>query len=1034
LYKSLFSLVYILCYTFLLSAQSNVEIADNLFLNKKYSAAQSIYNQRIISGDYNESILFNHAKCSKELFNSDALFLYTKFLNEYPYSFLINDVYTDIALIYYRSKNYSEATKFFKKIDQNLLGIDLQFKLAYCYFKSDSVIDASYYFSKIISSNSNFSDPSRYYLAHILYSLENYDKALENFLKLKTSEKFTSIIPYYIAQIYFIKKDYNKVIELISKMISDLEPSRYSEMNRLLAEAYFHTNDFNNATIYFENYMRESEPSDYDLYLLGLSYYNTSNYQNAIDNFVMISSSSDTLIQYSAYYLGFCYINLNNLNYAMQAFKKSSDLNFNLTLKEESYYNYAKLSYELNLPFDNTLKVLTSYNKIFKRSLKYNEEISSLLVNLYQGSSQYINAYNQLNSLVSLDDDKQLVMQNISCILGVQSYNKQNYNEAIRYFKKSNNFPISSEIYFMSCFWLAESYYKLKDYENAISIHKKIAYISDKKLNEYVINQKYNNAYCYYNTKQYKSAIEYFKIFENNSKDSLYLNDTYLRLADSYFMRKNYFKAHEYYQKTINYSLFDIDYALYKSSIAAGLLNKNLDKVKNLKKIVSDFPNSIYFDVSLYDLANYYKAINNYDVSLKYYNQVIEYSGESNLLSGSYLGKGMLYLNNNEYNKALDNFFTITNKYSKTKYFKEAILGIERAYTSLGKIEDYLVFIESLPNYSLSKLQQDTLIYNTAFIKFSEKNYESANEIFKKYLDDFVEGNFYVDALYYYALSSIELNDSSTATLYYNLILENSDQKYREQSLVYFARKYYNSKNYDLSNKYYVDLQEVMSSNSLKREVLIRLMHGYENINRKKAANYANKVLDFDKKDDWLLSKAYVIIARNAFDNGNYIKSNNLYKKVSLISRYAEGAESMYYIAYFAFLNDSLSNAEKTIFKLADDYHSDHYIAKGFILLSDIYMNQDNAFQAKATLESIITNHDGADLIKLSKKKLKNILDNEQKNKTKIETISTINISENDFEYFFDYDTVQVVNFDFEVLPLDSLKLNNSNINNNLDE
>ncbi len=1034
MYKSLFSLVYILFYTFLLSAQSNVEIADNLFLNKKYSAAQSIYNQRIISGDYNESILFNHAKCSKELFNSDALFLYTKFLDEYPYSFLINDVYTDIALIYYRSKNYSEATKFFKKIDQNLLGIDLQFKLAYCYFKSDSVIDASYYFSKIISSNSNFSDPSRYYLAHILYSLENYDEALENFLKLKTSEKFSSIIPYYIAQIYFIKQDYNKVIELISKMISDLEPTRYSEMNRLLAEAYFHTNDFNNASIYFENYMGKSEPSDYDLYLLGLSYYNTSNYQNAIDNFVMISSSSDTLIQYSAYYLGFCYINLNNLNYAMQAFKKSSDLNFNWTLKEESYYNYAKLSYELNLPFDNTLKVLTSYNKIFKRSLKYNEEISSLLVNLYQGSSQYINAYNQLNSIVSLDDDKQLVMQNISYILGVQSYNKHNYNQAIRYFKKSNNFPISSEIYFMSCFWLAESYYKLKDYENAISIHKKIAYISDKKLNEYVINQKYNNAYCYYNTKQYKSAIEYFKIFENNSKDSIYLNDTYLRLADSYFMRKNYFKAHEYYQKTINYSLFDIDYALYKSSIAAGLLNKNLDKVKNLKKIVSDFPNSIYFDVSLYDLANYYKAINNYDVSLKYYNQVIEYSRESNLLSGSYLGKGMLYLNNNEYNKALDNFFTITNKYAKTKYFKEAILGIERAYTSLGKIEDYLVFIESLPNYSLSKLQQDTLIYNTAFIKFSEKNYESANEIFKKYLDGFVDGNFYVDALYYYAVSSIELNDSSTATLYYNLILENSDQKYREQSLVYFARKYYNSKNYALSNKYYVDLQDVISSNSLKREVLIRLMHGYENINRKKAANYANKVLEFDKKDDWLLSKAYIIIARNAFDNGNYIKSNNLYKKVSLISRYAEGAESMYYIAYFAFLNDSLSNAENTIFKLADDYHSDHYIAKGFILLSDIYMNQDNAFQAKATLESVITNHDGADLIKLSKKKLKNILDNEQKNKTKIETISTINISENDFEYFFDYDTVQVVNFDFEVLPLDSLKLNNSNINNNLDE
>ena len=120
-------------------------------------------------------------------------------------------------------------------------------------------------------------------------------------------------------------------------------------MNRLLAEAYFHVNDFNNATLYFEKYMAASEPSDYDLYLLGLSYYNINNHQNAIDNFIKISSLSDSLMQYSAYYLGFV-INTDNFNYAMQAFKKSSDLNYNWALKEESYYNYAKLSYELNLP------------------------------------------------------------------------------------------------------------------------------------------------------------------------------------------------------------------------------------------------------------------------------------------------------------------------------------------------------------------------------------------------------------------------------------------------------------------------------------------------------------------------------------------------------------------------------------------------------------------------------------------------------------------------------------------------------------
>ena len=101
MYKSLFLLICIFCCSCLLSAQNDIEIAENLFLNKKYSAAQSLYNQQIISGDYNESILYRHAKCSKELFNSDALFLYKNFLEEYPHSLLVNDVYSDIALIYY---------------------------------------------------------------------------------------------------------------------------------------------------------------------------------------------------------------------------------------------------------------------------------------------------------------------------------------------------------------------------------------------------------------------------------------------------------------------------------------------------------------------------------------------------------------------------------------------------------------------------------------------------------------------------------------------------------------------------------------------------------------------------------------------------------------------------------------------------------------------------------------------------------------------------------------------------------------------
>ena len=60
---------------------------------------------------------------------------------------------------------------------------------------------------------------------------------------------------------------------------------------------------------------------------------------------------------------------------------------------------------------------------------------------------------------------------------------------------------------------------------------------------------------------------------------------------------------------------------------------------------------------------------------------------------------------------------------------------------------------------------------------------------------------------------------------------------------------------------------------------------------------------------------------------------------------------------------------------MSEEYSSNHWIAKGFILLSDVYVKQGNNYQAKATLNSIIENHDEEDLINEAKLKLEIIME-----------------------------------------------------------
>ena len=112
------------------------------------------------------------------------------------------------------------------------------------------------------------------------------------------------------------------------------------------------------------------------------------------------------------------------------------------------------------------------------------------------------------------------------------------------------------------------------------------------------------------------------------------------------------------------------------------------------------------------------------------------------------------------------------------------------------------------------------------------------------------------------------------------------------------------------------------------------------------------------------------------------------------------------------------------IFELAEDYSSDHFIAKAFILLADIYVIQKNDFQAKATLESIIENHEGEDLINVARKKWELIVERETlKNSTqKEESQSYIEISEEEFDYDLEEFLIEeIIDEDYKVVAPDTL-------------
>ena len=1027
--KKQIALLFFIFLTAKLLAQDNIILkAKDLFDQGSYSASQSILNN-MPTQDQTAEIMYFNARCSKELFSDDAIFLYSKLNTCFPFHQFREQVSQHLALIYYREKQYSDAISCFLEIKD--LSNEHLFKLAYSYFSIDSLSEAQFYFSRIMNVESKFASTSTYYYAYILYKSGMYKSALKNFKILLNDDKFARIVPYYITQIYFYQKKYHDLIIFARPLLKEVIASRKSEINRLLAEAYYRTNDFKNAIYHFEEFiLEEKTQTSLGYFLLGHAYFKTEDYGNAIYNLEKALSSSDSITQYSSYYLGASYLHLEHYNYGLQAFKKSASFNYNKQMQEDAYYNYVKLSYQLELPFDNTLEALTGYLEIFENPIHVNE-IEVLIAKTLQSTTKYYQAYITLKEIPLPSYDQKRTLQQLAFFLGVKEFNKQNFNEAIAYFNNANQYSIDPTYSYLSNFWLADCYFQLRNYEKAIDNYSGLSSLAIENIAYYETLRKYNLGYSYFQHGDYVNAVRWFRSYEMVASDSMKINDSYLRIADSYFMINDFSLSAKYYKKARELALFDVDYALYQNSLVSGLLGKDLLKVDLLENIVLNFSSSTYFDNAIYDLARYYKNISDYDLANKYYDDLIAFSDDNNLVADAHLSKGMISFNIGKVEKAIDAFLFVVNNYQQTEYFKEALSGLQSAYASIANIEKYLAIIDSLPEFSITEAEQDSLTYNTAFMKFSEMDYAIAKSTFDKYLLNFKSGIFADDAVYYNAISSLKIGDTTSAILNYKKVLEGNALDHQEKALIFLARISFNSNDYEESNIYYDKLINIASSNSIKRESLVRLMIASEHIDKGLALNYAKRVIELEKIDDWLLSKAYIIIARDEFESGNYAKSRITFSKVTDLSDYNEGAEAEYFLAYLTYLDDDLDLAEQLVFKLSENYSNDHFIAKAFVLLADIYVANANLFQAKATLESIIENHDEEDLINVARKKWERIIEGEQE--IIIDTIQEytfIEIFEDNIEYEVEQidDNYIVPMLDTLNTVLDSVEIINKNI------
>ncbi|MBI9067217.1 MAG: tetratricopeptide repeat protein [Salinivirgaceae bacterium] len=951
---------------------ANYKTGVELFEIEKYAAAQEYFNQVIDyygkeHTDIKADAEYYLALCSIQLFNADAEYRIAEFIAKYPESPRTRMAYFEMAKFKYRNKKYDEALFYFEKVwKQNLSKEQLYefyFKKGYSHFKEDELGKSAKMFFEILNKDSKYTGPANYYYAHVAYLDKNYETALNGFTKLTNDPTFAPVVPYYIVQIYYLQGKNDKVLEYGPQLLNTNETKREAEISRLVGEALYKNERYQEALEFLETYKKKAETyTREDIYQLGYVYYMTKDYESAVTTLSNITNVEDGLTQNAYFHMADCYLKQDKKDQARMAFEAASKLDFELEVKEVSLLNYAKLSYELSFsPFNETIKAFDNYIEAYPNSF-HHDEAYGYLVKVYLTSKNYKEALHSLEKIKIKSPEMMIAQQRVSFYRGLELFNNLQFSEALAAFEISlKERAFDKQMNSLAIYWKAEALYRLEKYAEAAEWYNKFLLTPGAySLKEYNISY-YNMGYCYFKQKQYMQAISWFRKYTDKGKEvnQLKRGDAFIRIADCYFVERKYNAAIEYYGEAQKLDTFDVDYAVFQKGFSYGLIKNYYQKNRTLSILINEKPNSNYAADALFERGRGFVALDSMDSAISDFNLLISKYPNSIYKIKTLLQLGLLHYSKDNYDDALMNFKRVVSDYPGTIEANDALLGIKNIYVDINKVDEYFAFAKEQGGGSVSVNEKDSLTYLAAEKIYMTGNWDFSKKLFRAYLKEFPNGKFALNAHYYRGDCYYRGNVGDTALADFSYVIEKPKNIFTEQSLLNAAVINDDNENDSLAYHLYNKLENLAEIKSNLLVARIGQMQAAFKLQKFDLAIEASRrVLMTDKVSEEEIRKARLIMGKSFKQQGLLDAAITQFRILALDVKNTEGAEGKYRVSEILFEQKNSDKSEETIIEFIDmGTPHQYWLAKAFLLWSDIYLQKEDKFQAKANLQSVIENY-----------------------------------------------------------------------------
>lgn len=943
-----------------------------------------------------EEAVYLTALSHYELGNSQCVRMLKEFAATYPSSEYALECKLKVGDYYFFVGDFAFALENYSEIDLSVL--DMADNATYSYRKAFSLIKTGQFDEArklfiLLKQNSFYGNASQFYLAYLDYLNEDYEAALVGFRNVESGSASSAssiksvnreYIPtgleagYYIAQIEFKQGKYSDVVKngrslLAKQPVAELIP----EINRIIGESYYHLGEEESAYVFLSNYFADKTVAHNAsaCYIMGVIEYNRGDYEEAMSYCSQLTEEVSSRGQSANLYLGQCAMRQGNNSVAAIYFEKAYRIGYDKKVSETALYNYAVARIEGGtVPFGSSTVILEDFAKTFPTS-QYAPIVDEYLAIAYYNEKSYEKALNSLNRISNPSGNVLKTKQIILYELGVEAYANAHYQLAAERMVAVEKMSFyDRQLAHQALLWLGDAYYAQGDYSLAESYYTQFTNnrLADE-LNRWLAY--YNLGYSQYMQNKFKPARQSFEksIAVPSMLTRQILTDAMVRIADCDYYMGNFSKARTEYANVIKQDKNHADYATMQHANMRGFLKNNAVKIAELDAMISEYPNSIWLPTAMLEKAQTCIEMGNTPEAITAFEVLVDKYPHSADAREGLLQMAIALANTGERESAEKAYKEVIMRWPSSEQAESANDDLRRIYAASGELDEYAMFLLSIPNAPrLNEDQKERLSFEAAEndIVTDENNIAKM----EKYVEQYPNGRYLANALYYLIDYNFTKGDYEKAVGYIDeLLTRRSDSQFVSGALLQKAKimEMPSFGTPQAAMQVYLQLEQRGDADYMA-EAYAGVMRN-TNLSEQQL-EYADKLLslpglsaDEVEVATYHRGKALFAMSRDEEAIGEFEKLI-----ANLKSEYGSRAAvelGVYYITVSEY-----DKAEKLLTEFVDNASPSHqyWLARGFVALADLYYAKGDTLLAVEYIDSLKANYPGneADIFEMINQRL----------------------------------------------------------------